>query len=337
MGGEIFHPGGVALGLDVDAVRLRVLGFQVAIVIGKGFPQVQKSAVLFQRNGSQLIVDLAQPLFVQAGMAAAHLGPDRRDGLHVDLRVGQGLGDHIQHEPVVGEKAGIIPVPVEHVGAQQDIQHRGLLGCQHFHGDLGAAIGALAGGAIDHNAGVCAPVGAERGFRQAAGIDLHPLRQAVTQKTDVGKITAVHGGGAVQRGQPEIHGGGPGRGGLHGQPPRGRVADGVPLAALQLLLEDGRALHGGRALLPVEALPQQAYGAEQDEQHQQPGNGKIPAPALAQDAAAVFLIIGHKNTRLSLCLLLSLYSTRRGRASGPCYFTAADALWYNEHRNGGKP
>ena len=132
MGGEIFHPGGVAFRLDVDAVRLRVLSFQVAVVVGKGFPQVQKSAVLFQRNGSQLIVDLAQPLFVQAGMAAAHLGPDRRNGLHVDLRVGQGLGDHIQHEPVVGEKAGIIPVPVEHVGAQQDIQHRGLLSHQYF-------------------------------------------------------------------------------------------------------------------------------------------------------------------------------------------------------------
>ena len=41
----------------------------------------------------------------------------------------------------------------------------------------------------------------------------------------------------------------------------------------------------------MEVLPQQAYGAEQDEQHQQPGNGKSPAPALAQDAAAVFLII----------------------------------------------
>ncbi|MDV5043057.1 hypothetical protein, partial [Faecalibacterium duncaniae] len=43
--------------------------------------EVEESAILFQRNGSQLIVDLAQPLFVQAGMAAAHLGPDRRDGL----------------------------------------------------------------------------------------------------------------------------------------------------------------------------------------------------------------------------------------------------------------
>ena len=45
VGGEIFHPGGVTFRLDVDAVRLRVLSFQVAIVIGKGFPQVQKSAV----------------------------------------------------------------------------------------------------------------------------------------------------------------------------------------------------------------------------------------------------------------------------------------------------
>ena len=47
VGGEIFHPGGVALGLDVDAVRLGVLGFQVTIVIGKGFPQVEESAVFF--------------------------------------------------------------------------------------------------------------------------------------------------------------------------------------------------------------------------------------------------------------------------------------------------
>ena len=32
-----------------------------------------------------------------------------------------------------------------------------------------------------------------------------------------------------------------------------------------------------------------AYGAEQDEQHQQPGNGKSPAPALAQDAARLLM------------------------------------------------
>lgn len=67
------------------------------------------------------------------------------------------------------------------------------------------------------------PVGAERGppagrwNRSASPASLPPQKQTCWQNN------LVNGGGAVQRGQSEIHGGGPGRGGLHGQNTRGRV------------------------------------------------------------------------------------------------------------------
>lgn len=48
------------------AVRLGVAFDQVAVFICQHFPQVEKIAVLFQRNGCQLIVDLAQAVAVQA-------------------------------------------------------------------------------------------------------------------------------------------------------------------------------------------------------------------------------------------------------------------------------
>jgi len=51
------------------AVRLGVAFDQVAVFICQYFPQVEKIAVLFQRNGCQLIVDLAQAVAVQALMA----------------------------------------------------------------------------------------------------------------------------------------------------------------------------------------------------------------------------------------------------------------------------
>ena len=59
------------------AVRLGVLGFQVAVFIGQYLPQVEEDAVLLQRDGRQLIVDLAQPLLVQAGVLfpALRAGP----------------------------------------------------------------------------------------------------------------------------------------------------------------------------------------------------------------------------------------------------------------------
>ena len=294
MGAEVIDPGGVAFGLDVVAVALGVFGLQVAVLVGQGLPQVEEDAAFFERDGGKLVVDLAQALFVEARVRGPDFRPHRRDGLDVDLRVGQGLCDHVQHEAVVGEEAGIIAVPVEHVGAEQDVEHLWLLGRQHLHRDLLDAVPAGAGGAVDHGVGADAFIGVEGGFRQAGAVDLHPLRQAVAQKTGVIEIAAVHGRAFGQRGQTEIHGGGAVGAELYRQPPGGRVVDGVPLAALQLLLEDGRPLHGGGGVLPVEPFPQCAHDAHQHQQEEQPCNGEGPEPALAEDPAAVFLIIGHK-------------------------------------------
>lgn len=61
MGAEVIDPDGVAFGLDVVAVLLGVLSFQVAVFVGEDFPQIEEGAVLFQRDGGQLVVDLAQP------------------------------------------------------------------------------------------------------------------------------------------------------------------------------------------------------------------------------------------------------------------------------------
>ena len=74
MGAEVIDPDGVAFGLDVVAVLLGVLGFQVAVFVGEDFPQIEEGTVLFQRDGGQLVVDLAQPLLVQAGVGGADIG-----------------------------------------------------------------------------------------------------------------------------------------------------------------------------------------------------------------------------------------------------------------------
>ena len=188
------------------AVRLGVLGFQVAVFIGQYLPQVEEDAVLLQRDGRQLIVDLAQPLLVQAGVLFPHFGPDRGDGLDIESGVGQRLGDHIQHQAVIGQKAAVIVVPVEDVGAQQNVQRPGLLGGQNIHGDLCHTVGPLAGGAIDHGVGAHAFISTEMRVGQAVFIHLHPLGQAVAQEPHVRKPAAVHGLRGGLRRQPEIHG-----------------------------------------------------------------------------------------------------------------------------------
>ncbi len=67
---QVIHPGGVAFRLEVVAVRLGVaFDFQVAVFVGQHLPQVEEIAVLFQRNGGQLIVDVAQAVAVQALVA----------------------------------------------------------------------------------------------------------------------------------------------------------------------------------------------------------------------------------------------------------------------------
>ena len=131
---------------------------------------------------------------------------------------------------------------------------------------------------------------------QAVFIHLHPLGQAVAQEPHVRKPAAVHGLRGGLRRQPEIHGRGAVGLGLDAQAAGRCVADGVPLGAGELLLQNGGALHGIRALVAVEALPEHAHGNEQHQQYQQGNSGKHPAPAAVQDAAAVFLIISHKSS-----------------------------------------
>ena len=128
VGAEVLHPRVIPGGKQMVAVRLGVFGDQVAVLVGQRLPEVQEGAALFQCDGREGVVDLTQALFVEAGGLLAHFRPDGGDGLDVDLRVGQRLRDHVQHQPIVGEEAGIVVVGGEHIGAQQDVERPGLLG-----------------------------------------------------------------------------------------------------------------------------------------------------------------------------------------------------------------
>ena len=296
------------------AVRLGIVCNEVAVFVGQNFPQVQEGTALFQRNGRKLVVDLAQPLFVQAGSPLFHLRPHRRDGLDVNFRVGQCLRYHVQHQPVIGEEAGIVVVSREHIGAQQDVERPGLLGSQRLHGDLFFAVCPAAGGVVDHRVGAHALVGTVVCVGQAGGVHLHPLGQAVAQKAHVGKRAPLHDGAGRLSGKPEIHGGGAVVHQLDAQAAGRRVADGVPLASGQLLLQNGGAL-GGRGRFAVETLPEDAHSGQQHQKDEQRSGDEHPAPAPMKDAAAVFLIISH--SALLKCRSCSplLYSSAPARAT----------------------
>lgn len=64
MGAEVIDPDGVAFGLDVVAVLLGVLGFQVAVFVGEDFPQIEEGTVLFQRDAaSSLLISHSRSLY----------------------------------------------------------------------------------------------------------------------------------------------------------------------------------------------------------------------------------------------------------------------------------
>ena len=294
VGAEILHPRVIPGGQQMVAVRLGVFGDQVAILVGQRLPEVQEGAALFQCDGREGVVDLTQALFVEAGGLLAHFRPDGGDGLDVDLRVGQRLRDHVQHQPIVGEEAGIVVVGGEHIGAQQDVERPGLLGGQRLHRDLLFAVGPAAGGVVDDGVGANTLVGAEMGVGQAGVVQLHPLRQAVAQEADVRKAAPLHGGAGGLGCKAEIHRGHAVVEGLDVEATGRSVADGVPLAAGQLLLQDGGALLGGiGGRLTVETLPEDAHSGQKHQKDEQRGGDEHPAPAPVKDAAAIFLIICH--------------------------------------------
>lgn len=294
VGAEILHPCVIPGGQQMVAVRLGVFGDQVAILVGQHLPEVQEGAALFQCDGREGVVDLTQALFVEAGGLLVHFRPDGGDGLDVDLRIGQRLRDHVQHQPVVGEEAGIVVVGGEHIGAQQDVERPGLLGGQRLHRDLLFAVGPAAGGVVDDGVGADALVGAEMGVGQAGVVQLHPLRQAVAQEADIRKAAPLHGGAGGLGCKAEIHRGHAVVEGLDVEAAGRSVADGVPLAAGQLLLQDGGALLGGiGGRLTVETLPEDAHSGQKHQKDEQRGGDEHPAPAPVKDAAAIFLIICH--------------------------------------------
>ena len=294
VGAEIFHPCVIPGGQQMVAVWLGVFGDQVAVLVGQCLPEVQEGAAFFQCDGREGVVDLTQALFVEAGGLLAHFRPDGGDGLDVDLRVGQRLRDHVQHQPVVGEEAGIVVVGGEHIGAQQDVERPGLLGGQRLHRDLFFAVGPAAGGVVDDGVGADTLVGAEMGVGQAGVVQLHPLRQAVAQEADVRKAAPLHGGAGGLGCKAEIHRGHAVVEGLDVEAAGRSVADGVPLAAGQLLLQDGGALLGGiGGRLTVETLPEDAHSGQKHQKDEQRGGDEHPAPAPVKDAAAIFLIICH--------------------------------------------
>ena len=97
---------------------------------------------------------------------------------------------------------------------------------------------------------------------QAGVVQLHPLRQTVAQKTHVRKAAPLHGRAGRLGREAEVHRGHPIVEGLDTQASGRGVADGVPLAAGQLLLQNGGALGRIRGWLAVKALPEDAHSGQ---------------------------------------------------------------------------
>ena len=225
----------------------------------------------------------------------AYFRPHRRDGLHIDLCIWQCLAQHVQHQPVIGQKAAIIGIAAQHVGAQQNINGSGLLGGQRFQRHLSHAVGALAGGAVDDHVRPNTLVRTEHGVLHSFFVQLHALRQAVAHKAHVIEPFLAHSRAALwQRRHTEIQ-----RSGravckrLHRELPRHRVGGRVPSIILCYLLQDGVLPNAGGPLFPVQALPQHPDGSHQQKQQQQSCRHEPPAPAFAQHAPPVFLIVCH--------------------------------------------
>ena len=225
----------------------------------------------------------------------AHLRTHRRDRLHVNFGVRQCLVQHVQHQPVVGQKAGIVRIAAQYIGPQQQIHRPWVLGGQGFQRHLGRAIGTLAGGAVDDHVRPNTLVRTEHGVLHSFFVQLHALRQAVAHKAHVIEPFLAHSRAALwQRRHTEIQ-----RSGravckrLHRELPRHRVGGRVPSIILCYLLQDGVLPNAGGPLFPVQALPQHPDGSHQQKQQQQRCRHEPPAPAFAQHAPPVFLIVCH--------------------------------------------
>ena len=245
---------------------------------------------------AKLVVDVAQAVPVQPCVVClrAHLRTHRRDRLYINFCIRQRLTDHIQHQAVVGQKAGVIGVPPQHIAAQQYIDGLGLLGGQSVQRDLRHAVRPLAAGAVDKGVGAYPLIGAELRPGQTGIVDLQPLRQAVAHKTDLCKPAFFHRSAGWQRRHAEVQRGlGAVLQRLHPELPRQRVVDRVPCIIRGHLPQNGVLAQGGVHALPVQHLPQNADSAQQRHQRQKGDDDKHPAPAPVQDAPPVFLIICH--------------------------------------------
>ena len=313
------------------AVGLGVLGFQVAVGVGQHFPQVQEITALLHRQGGQVVVDPDEPgpIHPAVARAGADLGPHRRDGLDVDIRVGQQRPDVVQHQAVIIQKAGVIGVLGQDVGAQQDVHRLGRIGGQSLQRHFLYAVDAGAGGPIDHRVGPYPAVGAVMGVGQAGVVDLQPLGQAVPQKDRAVKIAQVHRLRLGHRHgrQPEIHrrrAVGPG---LHLQGGGVLIAEGPPGGVGQRLLQqrDLGFLPAGRG--GIQLPPQHPYTAQKHQHHQRQKGRKHPAPAPVQHMTPVFLIICHEAApplpRRGRILLILFYCTMPAAGRQDWILTAA--------------
>ena len=224
----------------------------------------------------------------------AHLRTHRRDRLHVNFGVRQCLVQHVQHQPVVGQKAGIVRIAAQYIGPQQQIHRPWVLGGQGFQRHLGRAIGTLAGGAVDDHVRAYTLVGAEHGILHSLLVQLHPLRQAITHKAHIVEPAFFHSRALRHSRHAEIQC--RGRAAckrLHRERPRHCIGNRVPCVVLCHFLQDGVLPHAGGARFAVQAFPQHPDGSHHQEQQQKPCRHEPPAPAPAQHPPPVFLIVCH--------------------------------------------
>ena len=179
----------------MDAVRLCVIGEQVAVFVAELCVQVQVVQAALLAQGLDLLVDGADVVRRKAGgVVLDGLLRGAQNGLHVKGGVGQRGAQLVQHAGVVIDEAVLVAGLHQGVGAQQEVELGGLVGGQHVEGYFLAAVRAGDSGAVDDGVGADAAVAADE---RAAHIDVvlvgaETCGEGVTQESGIGKPAGAH-------------------------------------------------------------------------------------------------------------------------------------------------